>query len=288
MTGLGRHLHGNSYYTGVAMSPSETGRPKTTNESTSRVPQSPGRDPLIGLSPDAQIGATPAEGSELRVLVVEDEPLTRLSLRVALLKDGFKVKEAECGEEALGILDQVHFHAVILDIGLPGLNGFEVCQRIREKRKDVGILMLTARAETVDKISGLEMGADDYIVKPFDPGELVARIRAVLRRAAPRTPSLEPLVFGELHLDVQTQKAYKSGVDVNLSPREFALLAALVRRPGQVMSRDQLGKEVWGESRNGSARALDVFVCKLRDKIEDDPSNPTCIRTVRGLGHVRG
>jgi len=225
----------------------------------------------------------------LLILVVEDEPLARLSIRTALTREGFSVLEAGSGEESLVHFDRVPSpDVVILDIGLPGLDGFEVCQRIRSKREDTAILMLTARADPSDKITGLTLGADDYIVKPFNPGELVARIRAVLRRSAQRTPSLEPLVFGPLHLDVQTQKAFKSGVDVNLSPREFSLLAALLRRPGQVLSRDQLGKEVWGETRNGSARALDVFVCKLRDKIEDDPSTPTCVRTVRGKGYVCG
>jgi DNA-binding response OmpR family regulator len=230
----------------------------------------------------------PVEGSELWVLVVEDEPLTRLSLRTALLKDGFKVQEAESGEEALSLFDQIHPQAVILDIGLPGLNGFEVCRRIREKRKDTGILMLTARADTEDKINGLELGADDYLVKPFNPGELVARIRAVLRRSALRPAVEEPLVFGDLRLDFQTLHASKGGVDVNLSPREFALLAALLRHPGKVMSRDQLAKEVWGTAKRGNARALDVFVCKLREKIEDDPARPRYIKTAWGAGYICG
>ncbi len=229
------------------------------------------------------------EGADLWVLVVEDEPLARLSIRVALLKDGFRVIEAESGEEALGLFNQSPSpDVVILDIGLPGLNGFEVCQKIREKREDTAILMLTARADPVDKITGLTLGADDYLVKPFIPGELVARIRAVLRRSAQRTPSVEPLVFGELCLDFQSQKAFKGGLDVNLSPREFSLLAALLRHPGQVLSREQLGKEVWGTAQRGNARALDVFVCKLREKIEDDPSRPHYVRTSWGAGYVSG
>ncbi|MBK9796373.1 MAG: response regulator transcription factor [Holophagaceae bacterium] len=249
----------------------------------------PGSFPGRSAEPQALTSADPMLERDLLVLVVEDEPLARLSIRTALTREGFSVLEAESGEESLVHFDRVPSpDVVILDIGLPGLDGFQVCQRIRSKREDTAILMLTARADPSDKITGLTLGADDYIVKPFNPGELVARIRAVLRRSAQRTPSLEPLDFGELHLDVQTQKAFKGGVDVNLSPREFALLAALIRHSGQVMSRDQLGREVWGETRNGSARALDVFVCKLRDKIEDDPSNPTCIRTVRGMGYVCG
>jgi two-component system alkaline phosphatase synthesis response regulator PhoP len=177
---------------------------------------------------------------------------------------------------------------VILDIGLPGRNGFEVCQKIREKRADTAVLMLTARTDAEDKITGLTLGADDYIVKPFNPGELVARIRAVLRRSTQRVASTEPLVFEELVLDIQSLKAYKAGVDVNLSPREFALLAALIRHPGQVMSREQLGKEVWGTTQRGNARALDVFVCKLREKIEDNPARPRYVKTAWGAGYVCG
>lgn len=221
-------------------------------------------------------------------MVVEDEPLARLAIRTALLKGKFKVVEAESGEEALDVFDRTSPHVVILDIGLPGLDGFEVCRRIREKREDTAILMLTARGEAEDKINGLELGADDYLVKPFNPGELVARIRAVLRRAALQPPPEEPLLFGDLRLDFQSMKAFKGGEDVNLSPREFALLAALLRHPGQVMSREQLGKEIWGPIHRENARALDVFVCKLRDKIEDDPTCPRYVRTARGAGYVCG
>jgi DNA-binding response OmpR family regulator len=220
---------------------------------------------------------------------VEDEPATRLSIRVALRKDGFRVVEAESGEEALRLFEQAPSpDVVILDIGLPGRNGFEVCQKIREKRADTAVLMLTARTDAEDKITGLTLGADDYIVKPFNPGELVARIRAVLRRSTQRVASTEPLVFEELVLDIQSLKAYKAGVDVNLSPREFALLAALIRHPGQVMSREQLGKEVWGTTQRGNARALDVFVCKLREKIEDNPARPRYVKTAWGAGYVCG
>ena len=261
------------------------------NESTRQVPGSS----ELGLSPSeipvsrSDAGRLSVGGPELWVLVVEDEPLARRSIRAALMKDGFKVIEAESGEEALGLFDQLPSpNVVILDIGLPGLDGFEVCRQIREKREDIAILMLTARADSEDKITGLDLGADDYLVKPFNPGELVARIRAVLRRSALRPPPEEPIVFGELTLDFQTQKAFKGGLDVNLSPREFALFAALLRHPGQTMSRDQLGKEVWGTTQRGSARALDVFVCKLRDKIEDDPSAPRYIKTVRGAGYSCG
>ena len=222
------------------------------------------------------------------MLVVEDEPLSRLALRAALLKEKFTIIEAESGEEALRLFDETPPHVVILDIGLPGLDGFEVCRLIRERRADTAILMLTARGDAEDKINGLELGADDYLVKPFNPGELVARIRAVLRRAALQQPLEEPLSFGELLLDFQSMRTFKGGEDVNLSPREFSLLAALLRHPGQIMSREQLGREIWGPVHHENARALDVFVCKLREKIEDDPTCPRYVRTARGAGYVCG
>jgi DNA-binding response OmpR family regulator len=229
------------------------------------------------------------EGTALLALVVEDEPVARRFIRASLLKDGFQVIEAETGEEALRLFNQAPTpNIVILDIGLPGLDGFEVCRKIRENLEDIAILMLTARADPEDKITGLDLGADDYLVKPFNPGELVARIRAVLRRSAQRSAIKEPIVFGDLILDFKTQSVLKNGKDVNLSPREFSILAALLRRPGQVMSRDQLAQEIWGETRSGSARALDVFVCKLRDKIEDNTSCPRLIKTVRGVGYTCG
>lgn len=260
------------------------------NVSAPRVPESSGRGPSISASPAHGPGAdvTPAESSNLLVMVVEDEPVVRVSIRAALLKDGFRVIEAESGEEALGLFDLAPPQVVLLDIGLPGLDGFEVCKQIREKRADTAILMLTARGDATDKITGLELGADDYLVKPFNPGELVARIRAVLRRSALRPAVEEPLVFGDLRLDFQTQKAFKGGLDVNLTPREFTLLAALLRNPGKVMSRERLGKEVWGTTRRGNARALDVFVCKLREKIEDDPGRPLYVKTAWGAGYVCG
>jgi two-component system alkaline phosphatase synthesis response regulator PhoP len=267
-----------------------TGPPTTNKELTPGGPDSSQARSTAGtnLGTAPHPVTPPAEGPDLRVLVVEDEPLTRRSLRAALLKGGFTVSEADSGEEALGLFDQDPPDVVILDIGLPGLNGFEVCQRIRSKREDTAILMLTVRADPEDKITGLELGADDYLVKPFNPGELVARIRAVLRRTAQRPPSDEPLVFKDLCLDFQTQTASRAGIPVNLSPREFTLLAALLRHPGQVMSRDQLAREVWGGAPHVNTRALDVFVCKLREKIEPDPARPQYVRTARGAGYVAG
>lgn len=271
------------------MRPPGKGPLPSPQESTPRASGSPARRPEAApAAAQPKPGGAQADGGEWCVLVVEDEPLARTSIRATLSKEGFRVVEAGSGEEALGLFDAAAPHVVILDIGLPGLDGFEVCQKIRVKRADTGILMLTARTDPEDKITGLTLGADDYLVKPFNPGELIARIRAVLRRSLLMNQAEEPLAFGDLCLDFQAQQALKNGVDVNLSPREFMLLAILLRHPGQVMTRDQLGREVWGANHHGNARALDVFVCKLREKIEDDPTNPQIIRTVRGAGYVGG
>ena len=268
----------------------ESSRKPSASGQSSQAPESPEREVFGAIPAATRTGSgTSSEREDLSVLIVEDEAATRLSIRVALLKDGFRVIEAESGEDALRLFDQASCpDVVILDIGLPGLDGFEVCRKIREKREDTAILMLTARSEPEDKIAGLSLGADDYVVKPFNPGELVARIRAVLRRSAQQSASTEPLVFEDLVLDVQSLKALKAGIDVNLSPREFALLAALIRHHGQVMSREQLGKEVWGTTDRGNARALDVFVCKLREKIEDNPSRPHYVKTAWGVGYICG
>ncbi len=240
--------------------------------------------PPLEASPESD--SRPGLTAIPRVLVVEDEAMTRLAIRTALLREGFRVAVAETGEEALAHFENGHPpDAVILDIGLPGLNGFDVCKWIREKREDTAILMLTARADPEDKIAGLSLGADDYLVKPFNSGELIARIRAVLRRSLALTTSMEPVTFRELHLDVRSRQAFKNGVDVNLSPREFDLLVAILRRPGQIRTREQLGLEVWGTTQRTNARALDVFVCKLREKIETEPSRPRYIKTARGEGY---
>jgi DNA-binding response OmpR family regulator len=246
----------------------------------------PASDPITASLPNAHEASVEAVGG--LVLVVEDEPVARVSIRAALLKGGFRVMEAGSGEAALGLLDQTLPEAVLLDIGLPGLDGFEVCRAIRERREDIAVLMLTARGDSKDKITGLDLGADDYLVKPFNPGELVARIRAVLRRSTSRPHPEPPLVLGDMRLDFQTQQAFKRGVDVSLTPREFALLAALMKRQGQVLSREQLSKEVWGAVPRGTARTVDVFVRNLREKVEDDPARPHYVKTEWGKGYFFG
>ena len=220
--------------------------------------------------------------------MVEDDPQARKFIRITLQKAGFRVMEAGSGEEALELLDRLPPKVALLDLGLPGMDGFELCRRIRQRREDIAILILTGRGDDSDKVSGLDLGADDYLVKPFGPEVLLARIRAVLRRCLRPTQDADRLTLGDLRLEFHGMKVHKGDREVDLTPREFALLAALLRHPGKVLTRDQLREEVWGENHFGSAKALDVFVCKLREKLEDDPAHPRYIRTEWGVGFVCG
>lgn len=219
-------------------------------------------------------------------LVVEDDPGTSKYIRITLQKAGFKVMEACSGEEALGLFDSCPPLVALLDIGLPGMDGFAVCREMRQRREDIAILILTGRGNDSDKVSALDLGADDYLVKPFCPEVLVARIRAVLRRCSRSTQAPDTLVFGDLRLELLTMKVFKGGMEVDLTPREFTLLGTFLRHPGEVLTRGQLCDELWGENHFGSAKALDVFICKLREKLEDDPAHPAHFRTERGVGYV--
>ena len=222
------------------------------------------------------------------VLVVEDDPCARKYIRTTLQKAGCDVLEAETGEEALELFDQFAPQVALLDVGLPGIDGFEVCQKLRERREDMAILILTGRGDDSDKVSGLDLGADDYLVKPFGPDVLVARINAVLRRCQRQNLASDVLTLGDLRLEFHSLKVYKGDTEVDLTKREFALLAAFLKHPGEVLTRDRLRDEVWGENHHGSAKALDVFVCKLREKLEDDPAHPKYFRTEWGVGFICG
>lgn len=175
---------------------------------------------------------------------------------------------------------------MVLDIGLPGMDGFEVCRTLRASGRGQGILMLTAKEDDHDKIQGLEAGADDYMVKPFNPRELVARIRAVLRRLNPVSPSDDALLFKGLRLEPQNRRVFRDGIEVRLTPREFHLLANLLRASGRAMSREELTDALWGTNHYGSPKLLDVYVRRLREKIEADPSAPQLIQTVWGFGYA--
>jgi len=220
------------------------------------------------------------------ILVVEDEVTLREALVYNLNKEGYTVLQAGTGLDALALAREEAPDVVILDLMLPELDGLSVCRSLRRDPATAasGILMLTARSGELDKIVGLESGADDYLTKPFSLGELLARVRALLRRARSTAPR-DTLEAGNLVLDLIARRATRNGVDLPLKPKEFSLLAELMRHRGAVLSRDLLLNHVWGQDFFGDDRTVDVHVRWLREKIEDDPAHPAHIQTVRGLGY---
>ena len=218
-----------------------------------------------------------------RVLLVEDDPSIREMADLGLGNAGFRVTSCADGREGLERLRRDPFDLAVLDVMLPSLDGFEITREIRKDSR-IPIVMLTARADATDVIVGLELGADDYVTKPFDMPVLVARCRAVLRRAAaePADPALR---VGDLEIDVGGFAARKGGRDLALTATEFRLLVELARRPGQVLTREVLLARVWDYEYLGDSRLVDVAVQRLRGKIEDDPAHPRTISTVRGVGY---
>ncbi|MDR0498491.1 MAG: response regulator transcription factor [Holophagales bacterium] len=227
------------------------------------------------------------EARDISVLVVEDDNLARRYIATALEKAGFKPTEVASGEEALSIAKSIKPDAIVLDVMLPGMDGFETCTKLQESDIDSVIVMLTAKSEDLDKIRGLEIGADDYMVKPFNPDELVARIKAILRRWRPNEPN-ETMESMGITVDYKAAKIYKDTRELDLTPREFAILNAFMQNQGKLLSRETLYGNVWGENHFGGRKAIDVYIKRLREKIEDDPSNPQLIKTVWGKGYVFG
>jgi two-component system response regulator RegX3 len=220
-----------------------------------------------------------------RVLVVEDEESISDPLSYMLRREGFEVSVAETGPDGLREFDRTGADVVLLDLMLPGLSGTEVCRALRQK-SNVAIIILTARDSEVDKVVGLELGADDYVTKPFSHRELLARIRAVLRRGAEPEELLSPTIeAGPVRLDVERHTVAVNGETVALPLKEFDLLELLLRNAGRVLTRGQLIDRVWGSDYVGDTKTLDVHVKRLRAKIEPDPANPTYLLTVRGLGY---
>jgi two-component system, OmpR family, response regulator RegX3 len=222
-----------------------------------------------------------------RVLVVEDEESFSDALSYMLRREGFDAVVARSGPEALAEFDRSGADIVLLDLMLPGLPGTEVCRALRT-RSNVPIIMLTAKDGEIDKVVGLELGADDYVTKPYSARELVARIRAVLRRrgdAAEAPPTDGVLEAGRIRMDVERHVVAVAGEPVSLPLKEFDLLEYLLRNAGRVLTRGQLIDRVWGSDYVGDTKTLDVHVKRLRAKLEPDPANPTCLLTVRGLGY---
>ena len=220
-----------------------------------------------------------------RVLVVEDEDSISDPLSYMLRREGFEVTVAENGPDALREFERNGADLVLLDLMLPGLSGTEVCRSLRQK-SNVAIIILTARDSEVDKVVGLELGADDYVTKPFSHRELLARVRAVLRRGADTEELLSPTIeAGPVRLDVERHTVAVNGAPVALPLKEFDLLELLLRNSGRVLTRGQLIDRIWGSDYVGDTKTLDVHVKRLRSKIEPDPANPKFLLTVRGLGY---
>jgi two-component system response regulator RegX3 len=222
-----------------------------------------------------------------RILIVEDEPALADSVRYGLEREGFECTVLSDGSRAVDYVRSWRPDLVLLDLMLPGMPGADVCREIRRVGR-VPIVMVTAKDSEADKVLGLELGADDYITKPFSMRELIARVRAVLRRSGVATPIDDrpvSLQVGPIEMDTDRHEVRVRGDVVELPPKEFALLEVMIRRAGKLMTRDALIAQVWGEDYFGDTRTLDVHIKRLRAKIEDDPRNPVHLRTVRGLGY---
>lgn len=219
-----------------------------------------------------------------KILVVDDELTLLNTVRAYLEQEGYDIQTAADGRSALLIFREFQPDLVVLDIMLPELDGLEVLRHIRQT-SDAYVIMLTARADETDKVIGLGLGADDYVTKPFSPRELVARIKAALRRLGGDSSSKRELVSAHLRLDEEARLAWKNGRPLDLTPIEFDLLQTLMRHHGRALSREQLIEQVWGYDYYGDDRVVDVHIGRLRKKVEDDPAEPTLITTVWGAGY---
>lgn len=221
-----------------------------------------------------------------KILIVDDEEHIRELISFNLNNNGYETITADNGNAAIKIIDDESIKLVILDLMLPGMDGYEVCKKIRynSKTSDIPIIMLTAKSEEIDKILGLELGADDYMTKPFSIRELLARVKALLRRTTVQTVT-QKYSFGNVVIDFEKHKATKDGKVIELTLKEFELLVILIKNKGRVMTRDFLLDKIWGYEYIGETRTVDVHIRHLRQKIEDDDSSPEYIETIRGIGY---
>ncbi|MDA3788436.1 MAG: response regulator transcription factor [Desulfobacula sp.] len=228
--------------------------------------------------------------TQIKVLVAEDDINIRMGLVDTLESEGYGVAQAKDGKQAMQLFEKDSFDLILLDIMMPEKSGYDVCRDIRAINEDVPIIMLTAKGEEIDKVVGLELGADDYMTKPFGIHELLARISSVLRRSKRQTNTdkelfQEPFMFGEFEVNPKTYKLYKQGRNIDLSERELKLICHFYAHPGEVLSRDNILNVIWGIDYFGTTRTLDQHIAQLRKKIEMDPSNPCLIKTVHGVGY---
>ena len=220
-----------------------------------------------------------------KILIVEDEPHMRLGLKDNLEFESYEVQMAENGRNALEILNQTSFDLILLDVMMPELSGFDVCKQARKKGITTPIIFLTAKGEEIDKVLGLELGADDYIVKPFSLRELLARVKAVLRRTSSNSPQESKITIGNLVFDFQHYEAFEGESPVKLSHKEFEIVHHLWEHKNEIVSREQLLKQVWGYEAQPTTRTVDNFILKLRQKMEANPNEPKFILTVHGIGY---
>lgn len=219
-----------------------------------------------------------------KILIVEDEDSIRGFLKINLKRNGFEVLEANNGEDGLKILDLEEPVLIILDVMLPGIDGFEVCKRAREKKEKIGIIMLTAKGQDMDKIMGLEYGADDYMVKPFNPMELLLRIKAILRRIGVQDEK-KVLKNGIFTVDTYGKKIFKADKEIDLTPKEYSIIKLFIENPNRAFSRDELLDLVWGKDYFADSKIIDVNIRRLRSKIEDYSSKEGYIETIWGFGY---
>jgi DNA-binding response OmpR family regulator len=220
-----------------------------------------------------------------KILIVEDEESVLMALEDDLSLEGYAVTGETDGVRGLKRARMGGYDLIILDIMLPSLDGFEICKQLRTDGDATPILMLTAKSQEIDKVLGLELGADDYVTKPFSPRELLARVKALLRRAWPADPLRERVSFGDIEVDFKAYEVRRAGEHVDLTAREFALLRLLVSHPDEVLRRDTILDEVWGDDCDVFPRTVDTHIAHLRKKLEDDPANPSYIVNVRGVGY---
>lgn len=220
-----------------------------------------------------------------KILVVEDEPSIRGFLKINLNRNNFLVAEAETGEEGLKKARVEDIDVALLDVMLPGIDGFKVCEILRRESPGIGIIMLTAKSQDMDKIMGLECGADDYMIKPFNPTELVLRIKSLLRRMEKPKDDRKVIEWGPFRLDTYARKLYKGNQDIELTPTEYAIIKLFIENPGRALKRDELLDLIWGYDFVGDPKIVDVNIRRLRAKIEDNPGEPYFIETIWGTGY---
>ncbi len=221
----------------------------------------------------------------VKVLLVEDEDNIRQFTKINLVREGFEIIEAESGEKGVELAEKHNPDVAVLDIMLPGIDGFEVCKILRRKYPNIVIIMLTAKTQDTDKIEGLERGADDYLTKPFNPRELILRIKSVLRRTNTEAENDQIIQDSTFKLDMYSRSFYKNGKEITLTPTELNIIKLLMENPGKAITRDELMDKAWGKDFIGDAKIVDVNMRRLRSKIEEDSTHPKYIVTVWGVGY---